>query len=112
MEKELAVKMEKQYDLPDKTAEKYEILAYFKEQERAANRAINESIGSSVAKAPATKASSTQQRAASFVRGGLSGGRTDLFDRSFFCTPPVGLRCVPAFCSGCVARLKKMNGYG
>ncbi len=84
MEKELAVKMEKQYDLPDKTAEKYEILAYFKEQERAANRAINESIGSSVAKAPATKASSTQQRAASFVEAdSLAGELISSIDLSF-----------------------------
>ena len=47
--KELALKMEKVFDFPDKEAEKYEILAYFKEQEKAVNRQINSIIKESVA---------------------------------------------------------------
>lgn len=46
--KELALKMEKVFDFPDKEAEKYEILAYFKEQEKAVNRQINSIIEGSV----------------------------------------------------------------
>lgn len=84
MDKELAVKMEKKYDLPDKTAEKYEILAFFKEQERAANRAINESIGSGVAKSSATKASSAQQKSASAIEAdSLMGALITSVDLSF-----------------------------
>lgn len=42
--KELSLRMEKVFDFPDKEAEKYEILAYFKEQEEAKNRQINSII--------------------------------------------------------------------
>lgn len=46
--KELAFRMEKVFDFPDKEAEKYEILAYFKEQEKAVNRQINSIIEGTV----------------------------------------------------------------
>lgn len=44
MAKQLDIKMEKVYDFPDGIAEKYDILAYFKEQESIKNKVQNQMI--------------------------------------------------------------------
>ena len=49
MEKQLAVKMNKIYDFPDGEAEKYAILAYFKEQQRVQNEIINSAVNEQLA---------------------------------------------------------------
>lgn len=46
MDKQLAIRMEKVYDFPDGEAEKYAILAYFKEQERVKNDLLNAAVNS------------------------------------------------------------------
>lgn len=43
-QKELAIRMEKAYDLPKSDASKYDILAYFREQEAAKNQLENAMI--------------------------------------------------------------------
>lgn len=46
MDKELAVRMEKLYDFKDGEAEKYAVIAYFKQQEKVKNDLLNAAIGS------------------------------------------------------------------
>lgn len=46
MDKELAIRMEKLYDFPDGEAEKYAIIAYFKQQEKVKNDLLNAAIDS------------------------------------------------------------------
>lgn len=42
---DLSFRIEKKYDIADNSAEKYDILAYFKEQERAKNAILNAAVG-------------------------------------------------------------------
>ena len=44
-QKQLAIRMNKLYDIQDGSAEKYEILAYFKEQEKARQNFLNSAVG-------------------------------------------------------------------
>lgn len=66
--KELALRMEKVFDFPDKEAEKYEILAYFKEKEEAKNRQINSMIEGAIATPIASGSSQTGSSASNITQ--------------------------------------------